>query len=63
MALPSRRLSHRVGRRTSRGLVRHRASRGRTMTSQLERLMPASPGPDAVVAVSGVSGSPPSLTP
>ena len=63
MAAPSRRLCHRVGRRTSRGLVRHRESRGRTMKSQLERLMQAPRGPDAALAISGVTGSPPSLTP
>jgi hypothetical protein len=33
------------------------------MKSQLERLMPAPPGPDAALAISEVAGSPPSLTP
>jgi hypothetical protein len=63
MPAPSRRLCHRVGRRTSRGLVRHRESRDPTMKSQLERPMPGSPGPDAALAAAGVSESPPSLMP
>ena len=33
------------------------------MKAQPERLMPDPPGPDAALAVSGVAGSPPSLTP
>jgi hypothetical protein len=37
MEIPIRRLSHRVGRRTSRGLVGHRASRERTAESKGDR--------------------------
>jgi hypothetical protein len=42
MTPPSRRAGHRVGRRTSRGLVQHRVSRDPTRESRKERPAPAS---------------------